>query len=242
MLSVTIDKIEGYDVGKHPLVLRVMKGIFNLNPPSAKYCAFWDVNIVLSYLASLGPNAELPFDKLSSKLAMLLALTSMCRVSELAAIDFDSITVNDSGVRFALSKPRKNQHRGPLKTFLLTRLPEDNLTCPVACMSAYLIKSYDFRSDLHGKTLLLALRAPHKSVGASTVARWIKGVLVSAGIDVNKFSSHSTRGASASKAFAAGIPVERILKAGGWASESVFSKHYQRPIGDQESDGLVVTT
>ena len=47
MLSVTVHKIEGFDVGKHPLVVRLMKGISNLIPPSAKYSEFWDVNIVI---------------------------------------------------------------------------------------------------------------------------------------------------------------------------------------------------
>ncbi|KAK4037959.1 hypothetical protein OUZ56_029982 [Daphnia magna] len=54
------------------------------------------------------------------------------------------------------------------------------------------------------------------------------------------FSEHSTRGAAASKAFASGIPVERILKAGNWATESVFSKHYQRPVVEAEPDGLAI--
>ena len=47
ILSVTVYKIEGFDVGKHPLVVRLMKGISNLIPPSAKYSEFWDVNIVI---------------------------------------------------------------------------------------------------------------------------------------------------------------------------------------------------
>ena len=103
----------------------------------------------------------------------------------------------------------------------------ESLACPVACLSAYLIRSYDFRSQIHGRTLFLGLKSPHKSVGASTVACWIKEVLANSGIDVDMFSAHSTRGAAASKAFSAGVPVERILKTGGWSSESVFSRHYK---------------
>ena len=116
-------------------------------------------------------------------------------------------------------------------------IPE-SLACPVACLSAYLIKSFDFRSPGAGKTLLLGLKAPHRAVGASTVARWIKEVLACSGIDVNLFTAHSSRGAAASKAFASGIPVERILEAGGWANESVFSRHYQRPVDVPQPDGL----
>ncbi len=89
-------------------------------------------------------------------------------------------------------------------------------------MSTYLIRSFDFRSHVFGKTLPLGLKALHKSVRASTVARWIKEVLTNSEIEVNIFSVHSTRGAAASKAFASGIPLERILKAGSWATEHLF--------------------
>ena len=98
MLSATVDKIDGFNVGKHPLVTRLMKGIFSSNPPSAKYSGFWDINTVLVYLDSLGPNVSLNFKQLSLKLTILFAITSLCRVSELAAIEFSSITVSDFGV------------------------------------------------------------------------------------------------------------------------------------------------
>jgi hypothetical protein len=103
-----------------------------------------------------------------------------------------------------------------------------------------LMKSFGFRSPILGKTLFLRLKAPNKSVGASTVARWIMEVLTNSGIDVNLFSAHSTRGAAASKEFASEIPVERILKAGNWATESVFSRHFQRPVVEPEPDELAI--
>jgi hypothetical protein len=119
----------------------------------------------------------------------MLALTSLCRVSELAAIDFSSISVSDSSVEFALSKLRKNKRHGPLKT---------------------------------------GLKSPHNSIEASTAARWMKDVLASSGIKTSLFSAHSTRGATAPKAFAGGVPGDRILKAGGWATKSTFSSTGRR--------------
>ena len=77
MLSATVKKIEGFHVGKHPLVIRLMKGIFTSNPPSAKYSGFWGVNVVIVYLESLGPTANLSFKQLTLKLKVLLALTSL---------------------------------------------------------------------------------------------------------------------------------------------------------------------
>ena len=37
MLSVTLPQVDGQDVGKHPTVIKVMKGIFNSNPPKPQY-------------------------------------------------------------------------------------------------------------------------------------------------------------------------------------------------------------
>ena len=37
MLSATLEKMEGYDVGKHPLVIEIMLGIFIFNPPKPRY-------------------------------------------------------------------------------------------------------------------------------------------------------------------------------------------------------------
>ena len=33
MLSSTLDKIDGCDVGKHPLIVRLMRGAYNKKPP-----------------------------------------------------------------------------------------------------------------------------------------------------------------------------------------------------------------
>ncbi|MPC41864.1 hypothetical protein E2C01_035471 [Portunus trituberculatus] len=50
-----------------------------------------------------------------------------------------------------------------------------------------------------------------------------------AGIDLTIFSPHSTRSASTSKA-ALKLPLSTILSTIGWAKESTFTKHYQKPI------------
>ena len=82
MLSATLDKIEGFDVGKNPLVITLMLGIFNSNPPKPRYKSFLIKNSVLPYLS-----AKISFKNISI-LAMILVLTSLFRVSEIAAIEF----------------------------------------------------------------------------------------------------------------------------------------------------------
>ena len=39
--------IEDYEAGKHPLVCKYMKGVFNINPSLPKYTFTWDVRKVI---------------------------------------------------------------------------------------------------------------------------------------------------------------------------------------------------
>ena len=61
--------LEGYDVGKHPLVCYYMKGLHNLKTTLPKYSFTWDVGTVLKYWST---NNSV-FD-LSGKLETLLVV------------------------------------------------------------------------------------------------------------------------------------------------------------------------
>jgi hypothetical protein len=110
MLSGTLEKIEGWDVGKHPLVVKVMQGISNSSPPKPKYTGFWDTDTVLKYIEALGPDNGLSLAVLSKNLVIVLALTSLFRVSEIASIDVSSIVFSGPAVKFSLSKLRKSKN------------------------------------------------------------------------------------------------------------------------------------
>ena len=61
--------IEGYDAGKHPLVYRYMKGVYNSNLSLPKPSFNWDTGVVVRYLSSITPKSLLD---ISLKLASLL--------------------------------------------------------------------------------------------------------------------------------------------------------------------------
>ena len=61
----------------------------------------------------------------------------------------------------------------------------------------------------------------HRAVTSSTIGRWIKIVLGQAGIDTERFSGHSTRCASSSKALLS-VSTDVILATAGWTEESTF--------------------
>ena len=75
-LSSYITLENGTCVGKHPLVSRLMKGIFQEKPPRPKYTEIWDVSIVLLYLQSLSAVDRLSLKELTLKLLVLILLVS----------------------------------------------------------------------------------------------------------------------------------------------------------------------
>lgn len=78
VLSSFVSLDDGSVVGQNPLVCRLLKGVFQSRPPNPQYKEVWDVQVVLSYLATLHPVESLTLKVLTlmSKLVMLLSLVS----------------------------------------------------------------------------------------------------------------------------------------------------------------------
>ena len=96
MLSMTLDRIDHVEIGKHPDCKRLMRALWFKNPPKPKLDLVWDPQVVLDYMSVIGDNEDLYLLALSRKLAMSLALTNILRVSELTAINFNSIYFSDT--------------------------------------------------------------------------------------------------------------------------------------------------
>ena len=152
-------------------------------------------------------------------------MATLCRVSELASIATNSIAFSHDFVVFSLGKPTKTQRNSPLRSITVKRLPERAID-PVDCLHSYLHATETKRSN-EGRLFIGSVK-PHKPVGPSTLGKWIKTQLGKAGVDTSLFSAHSTRGAAASKAAAAGVPIDSILKLANWASQSTFERFYRR--------------
>ena len=88
--------------------------------------------------------------------------------------------------------------------------------------------------------LLLSFNKPHKPVYKETVVRWIKTVLKEAGIDLEKFTAHSTWAASTSAAGKGGIPINVIMESAGWSNCQTFAKFYQKPIDTSCNFGVAL--
>ena len=75
-ISSVHEKIDGCDVGQHPLVTRLLKGAFNDRPPLPRYTSTWDVQVVLDYLQALGGNESLSLKNITWK-AVIRACQSL---------------------------------------------------------------------------------------------------------------------------------------------------------------------
>ena len=80
------------------------------------------------------------------------------------------------------------------------------------------------------KKLILSTNKPHKAAKRDTISRWVKDIMQEAGIDTKVFKSGSTRAAATSKASAAGVPLDEILRAGGWTKATTFQQWYRKDI------------
>ena len=100
-------KVDGYSIGEHPLVARLLKGAFNQRPPQPRYETMWDVAQVTQYFESLGENSKLSLQELTWKLAMLLSLTRPSRSSDLCSLDLNFRRYIPEGVTFQASSLAK---------------------------------------------------------------------------------------------------------------------------------------
>ena len=236
MLSTTFGLAESsLDIGRNPLVSKLMKGIYNIKPPSPKYVSTWDPSVVLSYFDSTA-GTSFSILQLARRTATLLALNSLSRCADLASIQLPSIRFSDGDVSFSLSRPRKAQHSGPLHSLSVGAWHQNLAICPNAFLKLYIDRTAPLRNKENDALLFIGCNKPHRPVSSSTIGRWIKDQLKEAGIDTSIFSAHSARGAAASKAMAQGIPIQSILNQGHWARESTFAKFYKRTVPSNISD------
>ena len=201
---------------------------FKERPPQPRYSATWDVSKVTAYLESLGENAVMSLQNLTFKTVMLLALTRPSRSMDLVNLDLRFRQFSPEGVTFQSAKLAKQSRQNkPLKEFFFPKFTENVKLCPVQTLQAYENCTASKRCS-NSKQLFIAVIRPYKPVSSSTIARWLKTVLSSAGIDTSVFKAHSVRGAATSAASDAGVTTNDILNAADWSNQSVFQKFYYR--------------
>lgn len=211
------------------LVSKFMRGVFTQRPALPKYAATWDTAIVLKYLRSLFPLDSLSLLLLSQKLAMLLVLLSGQRGQAIHGLLRNNIEANSQCVilRFGqllkTSKPGRHLHE-----IVLPAYGRQRELCVVHTYLAYIRRTLPLRGKK--RFLFISTIKPHAPIARDTLGNWIRNVLTKAGVDMQLYSPHSTRGAATSKAKCKGVSIQTIIKTAGWSSDQTFRKFYDRPI------------
>ena len=99
-ISSVHERVDGYEVGQHPLVTRLIKGAFHERPPQPRYATTWDVVTVATYLQDLGDYHQMHISDLTHKTVMLMALTRPSRSIDLAGLNTKCFKYSPEGVTF----------------------------------------------------------------------------------------------------------------------------------------------
>ena len=119
-----------------------------------------------------------------------------------------------------LKTTRPGKHLEPIE---LTALEPDINLCVVTHLNQYLVKTENLRGST--SQLLISYVKPHKAVSNTTIGKWCKSVLKDAGIDIRVYQPQWTI-----CSYILRLPLQDILKAGGWSNAQTFAKHYHKPI------------
>ena len=165
--------IEGYDAGKHPLVCRYMKGVYNSNPSLPKRSFTWDAGAVVRYLSFVTPKSWLD---ISRKLASLLAILCGQRGREiLSVMDIRNTTIEENFLIIRIGDQLKTTgikfHVGEIKFPVY----KNANVCSVKLFKQYIDVIKSFRGST--SCLFIATSKPYKPASKDTLPRWIKPVL-----------------------------------------------------------------
>ena len=236
-ISAYHPRIEGHKVGQHPVIVELLKGAFNQRPSKPRYTDTWEVAKVLKCILDMGGNSVLSLKDLTLKVAMLMALTSACRGSELHQLDPTKLQRLQGKIRFTIDGLTKTRKTGqPPKQVQFTSYSKESKLDVVAALELYLDKTKRFRTNKNSQhQLFLTFIKPHKAVARCTIARWLKMLMTRAGIDVSKYKAHSTRAAASSKAKVLGMSAEQIIDRADWSNVNTFYKFYHKDILETDS-------
>ena len=227
-LSLVLPHINGQTVGKHFLIRWFVKSVYERNPPKPKYSRFWDVSLVFNLFRAWEDNRQLSLKCLGFKVAVLMLLITGHRGQTILALKINRLELSRQEAVFDLDKLLKSNRTGdPLSSISLSAFPEDKKLGVVRAITTYIVRTAPLRNR---NQLLISFVKPHAPISRDTLSRWTLLVLKEAGIDTDRFASHSTRGAVASNARMLGVPVATILSNAGWKTSIAFAKHYHKRV------------
>ena len=253
MLSNTLKFKGGESIGSNPFLSELMRSFELEKPVFRSLTPKWDLSCVLWSLtrAPYEPLESTSLKLLTYKTVFLLAFATARRRSELHALSVETghIRFNESDGSFTLlcqpgflaknqlpsvipepiTVPSLSASCGPSDT--------DRSLCPVRALKFYLKRVEGNRG--RRKRLFLPLIG-RNDISAASISRWISNTIKLAYIGLSsrdlsflRIRPHEVRALSTSWAFSNNIPLEEILRAATWKTQSTFSSFYLRSMSGQ---------
>ena len=91
-------------------IVRFVKGVFNERPPikfSKTAPISWNVDTVLKYFKNHKGNHDMGLNELGGKAALLVLLSTMCRIGDVSQMNINRMKHNGDYIEFELSTPTK---------------------------------------------------------------------------------------------------------------------------------------
>ena len=93
-----------------PQIIKYLKGVDNLSPPTQKIMFVWDVRILFDYFSHKGRNDQVSDERLTQKLLILLLLLGDQRLKAVYSFKVGRMTVADIGVTSSPNHVLKGLH------------------------------------------------------------------------------------------------------------------------------------
>ena len=219
------------EILEDPHIKLYIKGLFNIEPPQPRFMCVWDPNDVIDTLKlpPWSPSKNLNLSELSKKVIFLILITSGQRGQVSTALDLEQMVCSMGKITFKILNKDLKQGRPRYKPNLLElqSFPEKEV-CVVNHLQLYLKKTEAIRGDI--TKVFITSKKPYKPASRDTISRWVKSLLQQTGVSITEFAAGSTRAAASSKASRAGVPLEDILKSGGWSRQSTFTRWYKKDV------------
>jgi len=223
--SITIS-----DYSDSRLLRRIMKGVFEERPQLQKNVT-WNVKKVLDYLKTRSPARRLSVMELTMKTVILILLVIGQRNQSVHLVDVRNVDIKYDRITLRWGDKLKVTRPGFHQGEVIMKAYKDKRICPVWYMKEYLKRTNKYRTK---NNLFLITQKPYGPATQSTIARWVRRVLVEAGINMSIFTPHSVRSAATSAMKKARVPLSTILATAGWSSEKTFAKYYNKDIIQKE--------
>lgn len=205
-----------------------------MRPALPRYNVTWDVSCVLNYLRLQSPVKKLNLLALSQKLAMMFLLLSGHRGQSLVLLDVRNIRRTKAGLKITFGDLMKHSKPGKhTPELLIPAYAPDRRLCIVTVYDEYVQRTEGLRDTTR---LFITSIRPHSPASRDTVSKWIRNVMSTAGIDMNRFAPHSVRSATTS---AVRVPLATIIKTACWTGAGTFQKYYKKPIHKNFGEGVL---